>query len=334
VRSRRNGSRVAIALWLAVVFAGCVGDGTAPRPTSPAPQPHPPGSVQVRLVFGEQADLDLYVTDPNLETVYFGNNPSRGGGVLTADVRCDAATPRSEAVSFMDACPGRYRVGVEHASNCTRRSGPVPYRVEVLAGESEWQVEGEIEPGAFDNQVLEFELRTSAAPPIDAGDLDGPAHCVQAPVGEIDRNRVVLGHRASLDPIIPVQSFGVFPYPTRMAAARLEDGNLWVWSPIALDDTLAAELDAIGPARERVAPNKLHHLALPEWLARYPEARLHGAPGPTRKRRNFAFHSGQGDTPDPAWVDQIDQAGFRGSVILDHGTEARRRGLRWLGPER
>ncbi|HJO22016.1 MAG: DUF4336 domain-containing protein [Myxococcota bacterium] len=114
-----------------------------------------------------------------------------------------------------------------------------------------------------------------------------------------------------------VQFFGVFPYPTRMAAARLEDGSLWVWSPIALDDALAAELDAIGPVRELVAPNKLHHLALPEWVARYPEARLHGAPGLARKRRDLAFHTELGDTPDPAWVDQIDQVVFRGSVILD-----------------
>ena len=114
-----------------------------------------------------------------------------------------------------------------------------------------------------------------------------------------------------------VQFFAVLPYPTRMAVVRLGDGSLWVWSPIALDDALAAELDAIGPVRELVAPNKLHHLALPEWVARYPEARLHGARGLARKRRDLHFHTELGDTPDPAWAEQIDQAVFRGSLFLD-----------------
>jgi len=114
-----------------------------------------------------------------------------------------------------------------------------------------------------------------------------------------------------------VQFLAVLPYPTRMAVVRLADGGLWVWSPIALDDVLAAELDAIGPVRQLVAPNKLHHLALPEWVERYPEARLHGAPGLAKKRRDLAFHTELGDTPDPAWAEQIDQVGFRGSVVID-----------------
>ena len=114
-----------------------------------------------------------------------------------------------------------------------------------------------------------------------------------------------------------VRFLRLFPYPTRMAVARLADGGLWVWSPIALDDALAAELDAIGPVRHLVAPNKLHHLALPEWVARYPEARLHGAPGLARKRRDLAFHTELGDAPDPAWVEQIDQVVFRGSRFLE-----------------
>ena len=114
-----------------------------------------------------------------------------------------------------------------------------------------------------------------------------------------------------------VRFLRLFPYPTRMAVARLADGGLWVWSPIALDDALAAELDAIGPVRHLVAPNKLHHLALPEWVARYPEARLHGAPGLAKKRRDLTFHTELGDTPDAAWKEQIDQVIFHGSLFID-----------------
>jgi hypothetical protein len=115
----------------------------------------------------------------------------------------------------------------------------------------------------------------------------------------------------------PVRFLGLVPYPTRMAVARLESGALWVWSPIALDRALADEVDALGPVRQLVAPNKLHHLALAQWAHRYPEARLHAAPGLAAKRPDLAFASELGDEPDPAWAGQIEQVVFRGSRILD-----------------
>ena len=79
-----------------------------------------PGELRVELVFGAGADLDLYVTDPAQETVYFANTPLAGsGGRLEADLRCDAAaTPRIETVVFASAPPGRYRVGVDRAGTC------------------------------------------------------------------------------------------------------------------------------------------------------------------------------------------------------------------------
>ena len=116
----------------------------------------------------------------------------------------------------------------------------------------------------------------------------------------------------------PVVHFmGLFPYPTRMVVVRLAEGGLWVWSPIALDDRLADEVAKLGVPRDLVAPNKLHHLYLPEWTQRYPQARLHAAPGLARKRRDVHFHTELGDEPDPAWAGQIDQAVLHGSFFLD-----------------
>jgi hypothetical protein len=114
-----------------------------------------------------------------------------------------------------------------------------------------------------------------------------------------------------------VRFLGLFPYPTRMALARLGDGSLWLWSPIALDDALAAEVSALGPVRHLVAPNKLHHLYLGPWARRFPEARLYAAPGLARRRRDLTFHAELGDQPDPAWAGDIDQVVFRGSAFMD-----------------
>jgi hypothetical protein len=114
----------------------------------------------------------------------------------------------------------------------------------------------------------------------------------------------------------PAVSFFGFPYPTRMAVARLSDGSAWVWSPIALTEELAGEVQAVGPVRYIVSPNKLHHLFLREWADRWPDARLYAPPGLARKRPDLRFHAELGDEPGPSWAADIDQAVFRGSFAL------------------
>lgn len=112
-----------------------------------------------------------------------------------------------------------------------------------------------------------------------------------------------------------VQGAGGFRYPTRMALVRLADGGLFVWSPVALDDTLRAEVDALGPVTHIVAPNSLHHLFIADWAAAWPEARVHAAPGLAKTRPGLTFHATLGDTPDPAWAGTLDQAIMQGNAI-------------------
>ena len=114
----------------------------------------------------------------------------------------------------------------------------------------------------------------------------------------------------------PTVSFFGFPYPTRMAVARLSDGSAWVWSPIALTQELADDVQSIGPVRHIVSPNKLHHLSLKEWADHWPDARLYAPPGLARKEATLHFHAGLGDKPNPAWEADIDQVVFRGSFAM------------------
>ncbi len=72
------------------------------------------GSLHVRLAFGAGADLDLYVTDPMEETIYFANERAAAGGRLLADARCDSPSPRIEEVAFAEPRAGRYRIGVDY----------------------------------------------------------------------------------------------------------------------------------------------------------------------------------------------------------------------------
>lgn len=114
----------------------------------------------------------------------------------------------------------------------------------------------------------------------------------------------------------PVVPFYGFAYPTRMAVIRLDDGTLFVWSPIALDETLAQEVDALGRVAHLVSPNPIHHLSLGEWRQRYPQARLYASPGLAAKRRDLAFDATLGDAPEPEWTGEIDQVLMSGSIAM------------------
>ena len=122
--------------------------------------PANPSSVVVRLAFGEEADLDLYVTDPLLETVYFARHESRTGGRFATDVRCDTSGPRIEEVRFAAPWPGRYRVGIDHPERCDGMPAPAPaaYAVVVHADGKTSQTSGSIELERFEVVVLEFEV--------------------------------------------------------------------------------------------------------------------------------------------------------------------------------
>jgi hypothetical protein len=114
----------------------------------------------------------------------------------------------------------------------------------------------------------------------------------------------------------PTVSFFGFPYSTRMGVARLQDGSVWVWSPIALTEELAVEVRSIGSVRYIVSPNKLHHLFMQEWADHWPDARLYAPPGLARRKAALHFYADLGDEPIAAWEADIDQAIFRGSFAM------------------
>jgi hypothetical protein len=111
--------------------------------------------------------------------------------------------------------------------------------------------------------------------------------------------------------------FAGIPYPTRMTVVRLSERRLWVYSPIDLDNGLAAELNALGAVRYLVSPNKLHHLFMGQWAGAWPEARMYASPGLARRRKDLRFDAELGDGPEPEWAAEIDQVIFRGSFAME-----------------
>jgi hypothetical protein len=92
--------------------------------------------VVVRLAFPPEADLDLYVTDPTLETVYYANTPAKSGGRLEADRRCGetgSEPVRVETIRFEAPPSGRYRVGVDYPHVCDDGDDVVAYSISIEA---------------------------------------------------------------------------------------------------------------------------------------------------------------------------------------------------------
>ncbi len=116
------------------------------------------GGVVVRLAFDPAVDLDLYVTDPLQDTVYFARHESRIGGVISADVRCDTQGPRVEEVRFAKLWPGRYRVGVDFPRRCdgARYAHPAAFAVEVNVNGKTHRTHGLVNLEYFEVEVLSF----------------------------------------------------------------------------------------------------------------------------------------------------------------------------------
>lgn len=108
-------------------------------------------------------------------------------------------------------------------------------------------------------------------------------------------------HRHSPDPskMIPRLADGLWhvqhaftvnrlPLTTRMTLVRLDDGGLWLHSPVPLSPAQQAAVEALGAVRHIVAPSKTHHLFLADCARAFPDAVLHGAPGLMQKRPDVA----------------------------------------------
>jgi len=110
-------------------------------------------------------------------------------------------------------------------------------------------------------------------------------------------------------------SFFTLPYSTRMTIIRLDDGNLWVHSPIRLTEELRTQVTALGHVRWLIAPNHLHHLFVTDWQQAWPDAELWGTQEVQKKRPDLHF-SGTLKGTDGPWREAIDQCLFTGSPAM------------------
>ena len=104
------------------------------------------------------------------------------------------------------------------------------------------------------------------------------------------------------------------PFQTRMTVIKLNDGKLWIHSPIAPNEELFTELDALGKVAYLISPNKIHYAYIADWKQRYPQALAWSSPGVEERAKSqkvkVVFDAALTDNAPDLWSDEIDQLHF------------------------
>lgn len=103
----------------------------------------------------------------------------------------------------------------------------------------------------------------------------------------------------------------------RMTGVRLPDGGLWLHSPVKLDAAVREAVEARGPVRFLVAPNVMHHLALGDWAAAYPSARVLAPAGLRKKRPDLRIDVELSDMMDVGQSPELELLLARGLSNLE-----------------
>jgi hypothetical protein len=116
------------------------------------------GDVQVTLLWRDDVDLDLYVTDPRGETMWYQNPRSSTGGMLDVDANaaCESSAMMTNPVEnifwpYGGAPTGHFVVKVNYYADCIRR-GTVSFTIRLKVDERTTEYPGTV---TFENQTVQ-----------------------------------------------------------------------------------------------------------------------------------------------------------------------------------
>ncbi len=123
-------------------------------------------------------------------------------------------------------------------------------------------------------------------------------------------------------PLEYVSAFGIrlrWPFTTRMTVVQLENGDLFLHSPIAYDALLAKQLASQGRVRHIVSPNRGHYAHIGEWTRAFPDAIAWASPRVRERARSqridIHFERDLGLQAPEEWRGEIDQTIIPGAVL-------------------
>jgi hypothetical protein len=114
-----------------------------------------------------------------------------------------------------------------------------------------------------------------------------------------------------------VRDMGIL-FTTRMVIVKLQDGSLWIDSPVPVSFESLREISHLGSIRYLVAATPRHVWRLESWHTLFPRSQLwvtEASPF-TLKKGNLPYTGVLRDTPEQGWADDLEQLMFMGSPLL------------------
>ena len=105
-------------------------------------------------------------------------------------------------------------------------------------------------------------------------------------------------------------------FNARMTVIRLRNGEVLVHSPSAFEDSVAAEVAALGRVAALIAPGNYHWIRVPWWQAAFPDAVTYVCPGVEKRAKGLAFDFVLGDQAPPLWADELSQVVLQGTRVM------------------
>jgi hypothetical protein len=114
-----------------------------------------------------------------------------------------------------------------------------------------------------------------------------------------------------------VRDMGIL-FTTRMVIVKLQDGSLWIDSPVPVSFETLKEISHLGSIRYLIAATPRHVWRLESWHTLFPQAQLwvtEASPF-TLKKGNLPYTGVLRDIPEQGWADDLEQLMFMGSPLL------------------
>tara|TARA_B110000977_G_scaffold7481_1_gene10286 strand:- start:3182 stop:3859 length:678 start_codon:yes stop_codon:yes gene_type:complete len=96
----------------------------------------------------------------------------------------------------------------------------------------------------------------------------------------------------------------------KMGVVKLGNGDLWIHSPVDLDEDTKSAIDAIGKVKHIVSPNYEHVKWAAQWKEAYPEAILYGCPGMMNKYPKMPWDREINEDGDDQFGDEFSVLSF------------------------
>ena len=161
---RKYGIRIFGLLFMGLISYGTVCAAVAQTRSSSVAENG--DALHLELTWTAPVDLDLFVTGPSGETIYFGNKQAKNGDKVTEESNCESViskpTHLRETVLIPAAQSGKYRVSVDFILQCGSNLEEVAAKIDLFNAQNDTKLTQQtitVKRQVLNTVAMEFEVR-------------------------------------------------------------------------------------------------------------------------------------------------------------------------------